>query len=128
MTRQLFWFGVVGVTAMLIHLGSVALILVPLGLAPLIANIIAFILAFQVSYAGHRYFTFRNQETTLSRSRGRFFLVALMSFAVNELLYWALLQYTLLDFRIALALVLVAVATLTFVLARYWAFASGENA
>lgn len=128
MTRQLFWFGVVGVTAMLIHLGSVALILVPLGLAPLIANIIAFILAFQVSYAGHRYFTFRNQETTVSRSRGRFFLVAVMSFAVNELLYWALLKYTLLDFRIALALVLVAVATLTFVLARYWAFASGENA
>jgi len=128
MTRQLFWFGVVGVTAMLVHLGSVALVLVPLGLTPLIANIIAFLLAFQVSHAGHRHFTFRNQDTVVSRSRGRFFLVALMSFAVNELLYWALLRYTLLDFRIALAMVLVAVAALTFVLARYWAFASGENA
>lgn len=42
MTRQLFWFGVVGVTAMLVHLGSVALVLVPLGLTPLIANMIAF--------------------------------------------------------------------------------------
>lgn len=128
MTRQLFWFGVVGVSAMLVHLGSVALVLVPLGLTPLIANIIAFLLAFQVSHAGHRHFTFRNQDTVVSRSRGRFFLVALMSFAVNELLYWALLRYTLLDFRIALAMVLVAVAALTFVLARYWAFASGENA
>ena len=128
MTRQLFWFGVVGVSAMLVHLGSVALVLVPLGLTPLIANIIAFFLAFQVSHAGHRHFTFRNKDTVVSRSRGRFFLVALMSFAVNELLYWALLRYTLFDFRIALAMVLVAIAALTFVLARYWAFASGENA
>ena len=46
MTRQLFWFGVVGVTAMLVHLGSVALILVPLGLTPLLANIIGFLVAF----------------------------------------------------------------------------------
>lgn len=127
MTRQLFWFGVVGVTAMLVHLGSVVLIFVPLGLAPLLANIIGFLLAFQVSHAGHRHFTFRNQELSVSRSRGRFFLVALLSFGVNEALYWALLKYTLLDYRISLAMVLVAVATLTFVLSRYWAFASGEH-
>lgn len=128
MTHQLFWFGVVGVTAMLVHLGSVVLIFVPLGLAPLFANIIGFLLAFQVSHAGHRHFTFRNQAISVSRSRGRFFLVALMSFGVNELLYWALLRYTLLDYRISLAMVLVAVAALTFVFARYWAFASGEHA
>lgn len=73
MTRQLFWFGVVGVTAMLVHLGSVILIFVPLGLAPLLANIIGFLLAFQVSHAGHRHFTFRNEELSVSRSRGRFF-------------------------------------------------------
>ena len=114
MTRQLFWFGVVGVTAMLVHLASVALILVPL--------------AFQVSHSGHRHFTFRDQETPAASSRGRFFLVALLSFAVNEVLYWLLLRYTALDYRVALAMVLVAVAVLTFVLARYWAFASGETA
>lgn len=36
MNRELFWFGAVGVTAMLVHLGCVSLILVPLGLHPLI--------------------------------------------------------------------------------------------
>ncbi|NCV86467.1 MAG: GtrA family protein, partial [Oxalobacteraceae bacterium] len=36
MRRELLWFGVVGVSAMLVHLGSVALILVPIGLPPLI--------------------------------------------------------------------------------------------
>lgn len=128
MKRELFWFGVVGVTAMLAHLGSVALMLVPLGLAPLLANILGFLLAFQVSHYGHRHFTFRDQETTAASSRGRFFLVALLSFAVNEVLYWVLLRYTALDYRVALAMVLVAVALLTFVLARHWAFASGEAA
>jgi len=128
MTRQLFWFGAVGVTAMLIHLCSVVLIFVPLGLAPLLANIIGFLLAFQVSHSGHRRFTFQDQESPASSSRGRFFLVALLSFAVNEVLFWLLLRFTTLDYRIALGMVLVAVAALTFVLARYWAFATGETA
>ena len=128
MTRQLFWFGAVGVTAMLVHLSSVVLIFVPLGLAPLLANIIGFLLAFQVSHSGHRRFTFQDQESPASSSRGRFFLVALLSFAVNEVLFWLLLRFTTLDYRIALGMVLVAVAALTFVLARYWAFATGEAA
>ena len=85
-------------------------------------------LAFQVSHAGHRRFTFQDNEPPVSQSKGRFFLVALMSFVVNEVMFWALLRYTQLDYRVALAIVLVAVAALTFVLARYWAFASGESA
>lgn len=127
MTRELFWFGVVGVTAMLVHLGSVALAFVPLGLSPLLANVLGFLIAFQVSHAGHHRLTFRHQEAPGSRSRRRFFGVALLSFAVNEMMYWLLLRYTALDYRLALAMVLLAVAALTFVVARRWAFASGEN-
>ena len=128
MTRELFWFGVVGVTAMLVHLGCVALIFVPLGLDPLVANIIAFLIAFQVSHTGHRLLTFSHQQAPAARSRLRFFGVALMSFVINELMYWLLLRYTTLDYRVALAFVLVAVAVLTFVAARHWAFAAGESA
>lgn len=123
MKRQLFWFGVVGVSAMLVHLGSVALVLVPLGLAPLIANVAGFLLAFQVSHAGHRRFTFQTAQAPASHSRLRFFIVASTSFAVNECLYWLLLRYTDLDYRLALACVLVVVAALTFFTARNWAFA-----
>lgn len=127
MKRELFWFGVVGVTAMLVHLGSVTLLLVPLGLPPLLANVIGFLLAFQVSHAGHHRLTFVAADAPVSRSRKRFFLVALTSFAVNELMYAGLLHYTDLDYRTALAIVLFAVAALTFVSARSWAFASGEQ-
>lgn len=128
MRRELFWFGVVGVSAMAVHLASVALLLVPMGLSPLLANVVGFLLAFQVSHAGHRHLTFRRGDAPASRSRGRFFLVAAGSFVVNEAMYAALLHYTGLDYRVALAIVLVAVAALTFVAARQWAFASREPA
>ena len=127
MSRELFWFGVVGVTAMLVHLACVSLIFVPLGLHPLVANLIAFLIAFQVSHAGHQRLTFGHQEAPAARSRVRFFGVALMSFFINELMYWALLRFTSLDYRVALAMVLIAVAALTFVIARQWAFAPGEQ-
>lgn len=128
MTRELLWFGAVGVTAMLVHLGSVALVLVPLGLSPLLANVFAFLIAFQVSHAGHRRLTFRAAQAPASRSRWRFLAVATGSFALNELMYAALLRFTRLDYRVALAIVLVAVSVLTFVFARRWAFASREPA
>ena len=127
MNRELFWFGAVGVTAMLVHLGSVALVLVPLGLPPLVANIFAFLLAFQVSHLGHHRFTFSVADAPVARSRRRFFLVALSSFLVNEAMYALLLRFTDLDYRVALVIVLIAVAALTFVSARKWAFASEEQ-
>lgn len=127
MKRELFWFGVVGMSAMLVHLGMVWL-LVPAGLPPLAANVIGFLVAFQVSHAGHHRLTFGTAQAPAVRSRQRFFIVALASFALNELMYAALLHFTVLDYRIALVIVLIAIAALTFVSARRWAFASGEQA
>ena len=53
----------------------------------------------------------------------RFAVVAVAGFLVNEASYAALLQETTIDYRIALWLVLGAVAVLTWVAARDWAFA-----
>jgi putative flippase GtrA len=121
MIRQLARFGAVGIAAMAVHWLVVAL-LVPLGVRPLLANGAAFAIAFNVSYAGHRRFTFAAataQHSTLKRFLG----VALLSFALNEMLYYLLLRAGM-EYRAALLVVLVAVAALTFVLSRYWAFRS----
>ena len=91
-------------------------------------HFLVFLLAFQVSHLGHHRFTFSAAEAPVARSRRRFFLVALSSFLVNEVLYALLLRFTDLDYRVALAIVLVAVAVLTFVSARQWAFAGEEQA
>lgn len=121
MINQLTWFGIVGVTAMLVHWITVV-ILVPLGLIPLLANIVAFLVAFQVSYWGHRSKTFRAHAIPHKKSLPRFFIVAAGSFTINEGMYFVLLRYTSLDYRVSLIIVLFSVAVLTFILSRQWAF------
>lgn len=122
MTRELFWFGVVGVSAMATHFVAVAA-LVPAGLPPLVANVPAFLIAFQVSYWGHRRLTFQAGHVAHRQALPRFFAVSSLGFAVNEGLYALLLEFTPLDYRAALFIVLVAVAVMTFVLGKFWAFA-----
>lgn len=118
MIRQLARFGIVGVTAMAVH-WLVVWLLVPRGLAPLLANVIGFAVAFNVSYFGHRNWTFATSSAH-SATFWRFLAVALCSFAVNEALYYVLLRF--LDYQLALAIVLIAVAALTFILSKLWAF------
>lgn len=104
---------------MAVHWLAVTALLVPLGMAPLLANVVAFAIAFNVSYFGHHNWTFAGDHSH-RETFWRFLTVALASFALNEAMYFVLLQY--LDYRIALAIVLLVVAALTFALSRLWAF------
>ncbi len=122
MMRELFWFGAVGFSAMAVHYAVVTVWLVPYGLPPLLANVAGFLIAFQVSYWGHRGLTFQASEVAHARGLPRFFAVAALAFGVNEAMYFLLLRYTSLDYRMALLLVLILVAALTFVLSKLWAF------
>jgi putative flippase GtrA len=115
-------FGVVGATAALVHLLVVS-VLVPFGMHPLVANIVAFSVAFGVSFAGHSRWTFPAKGRERPRALHRFFTVALSSFVMNELLYALLLRFTRLGYREALVIVLVIVASSTFIASKYWAFA-----
>ena len=120
MIAELMRFGAVGIAAMATHWCMVAL-LVPLGVTPLLANAIAFCIAFNVSFFGHHHWTFASIDSRQVTVR-RFAGVALLGFVINEILYGFLLKYTPLDYRLALAIVLVAVAGLTYLLSRCWAF------
>jgi putative flippase GtrA len=115
-------FTVVGAAAFCVHFAVVAL-LVPFGVPPLAANVAAFVAAFAVSFSGHARFTFRAQRGRTGIALRRFAIVAVAGFVLNETSYAALLADTTIDYRIALLLVLGAVATLTYVAARDWAFA-----
>ncbi|MEI7956027.1 MAG: GtrA family protein [Verrucomicrobiota bacterium] len=120
MISQLVRFGCVGGVAAAVHLAVVALLVMLLAMSPLLANVAGFGVAFQVTYFGHRQWTFR-----VAKRNGdyrRMLLVSLAAFALNELMYAVLLQTTSLDYRLALGLVLVAVAGLTFIGSRVWVF------
>jgi len=120
MIYQLVRFGCVGAVAAAVHLAVVSLLVALLDMSPLLANVAGFGVAFQVTYFGHSQWTFR----TIKRNGDyrRMLLVSLAAFALNEGLYAVLLQTTSLDYRVALGLVLVAVAGLTFVGSRVWVF------
>ncbi len=120
MIAQLARFGVVGIAAMATHWCVVALV-VPFGMHPLIANVIAFCVAFNVSFFGHHHWTFASNDRRQNTFK-RFLAVAVLGFVTNESMYAVLLKFTALDYRIALFIVLGAVAGLTFVLSRLWAF------
>ena len=115
-------FIVVGCAAALTHWLVASFAMGPLMAWPaLIANVLGFSVAFWVSYAGHHRWTFRS-DAPHGQAIWRFALVAIGSFVLNEAMFAALLRWTPLPPRLSLALVLVAVAGLTYLLGRRWAF------
>ncbi|HXD38942.1 MAG TPA: GtrA family protein [Ramlibacter sp.] len=119
---RLACFIAVGCAAAVTHLGVVVLLVSRLGQLPLVANVIGWLVAFTVSFAGHWLLTFRSQQAPLWRSAGRFFAVSAAGFATNEFAYALLLQWSSWRYDVVLALVLVGVAVMTYLLSSRWAF------
>jgi len=124
LSHQIGWFIVVGATAALVHWLVVVALVGASGLAPLIANIIGWLVAFLVSFTGHYQLTFRHQRGSLLRSVKRFFMLSAAGFLVNEASFAVLLYKTDVPYELLLGLVLVGVAFLTFIASRFWAFAA----
>lgn len=119
-------FGIVGLTAAAVHYWVVIGLVELAHIAPLHANVGGFIVAFWVSYFGHRHWTF--SDAVASHADGdhpsflRFLAVAVLGFCMNQLLFYLLLRYVGLPYYVALALVVFTVAVMTYVLSRLWAF------
>ena len=119
---QLIQFVLVGGAAAATHLAVVGLLVTFAGLAPLHANVLAFLIAFVVSYNGHALLTFSSVQARGWAVMAKFFAVACLSFAANELLYYIALQWLHWHYFWSLAGVLVLVAIGTFVMSKFWAF------
>ena len=116
------WFILVGCVAAAVHLGVVVVLVSGLQLPPLGANVVGWLVAFCFSFSGHSLLTFRALHAPLRRAAARFFAVSLAGFAANEMAYALLLHWTGLRYDLLLALVLVAVAVMTYLLSLRWAF------
>ncbi len=122
LVRQLGWFVAVGCAASVTHWLVVVGAVSASGMRPLLANIVGWLVAFCVSFAGHFLLTFRQHRAPLARAARRFFIVSAIGFGVNELAYAWLLHTTALPYDALLALILIGIAGMTFVLGRLWAF------
>jgi putative flippase GtrA len=115
-----FWFLAVGGGAAATHMLVFAL--AQAHMWPELANALGFVIAFMVSFAGHRLLSFQDAGTTVATSLRRFAITALAGFASNEFIFVLLLRVLALPSLLALFLALLFAAGQTFVLSRFWAF------
>lgn len=122
LTRQLFYFGMVGTTAAIVQLSIVIFLVNTTALQPLAANVIGFLFAFNVSYFGHRQLTFEETQTQHHIAIRRLFSIAVSTFIANESLFYIFLRVFKLHYFVALFLVLLILPVSTFILNKYWVF------
>jgi len=118
---QLVRFGLVGITAATVNFALVIFLVESFGWRPLLANIVAFIIAYQVSFSGHHYWTFKS-TTVFAHNWRKFLVVALLSLGLTECLFYVFLHPLGLYYPLALFCTLVIVPPITFVLSKCWAF------
>ncbi len=118
---QLARFGIIGVLAAITHY-LIAIALTQQHVAAAWANLVAFVIAFWVSYFGHRYFSFNAGDIAHQQTLPRFILVAVCGFIFNESLLLAMLHYTSISIDVGLPFIIVLTAVLTFVFSRFFAF------
>lgn len=119
---QLIRFGIIGFCAAAVHTIIVVWLVKSFGFNPLIANIFAFLIAFNVSYVGHRYWSFAETNAKHKIAIPRFLLVAIISFILNEGLFYIFLNIFNFYYIAALLLVLIIVPIFTFVSSKLWVF------
>jgi len=83
---RLFRFGVVGVSATLTHAAILWALVESIQMRPSLATVIGFLVAFNVSYFGHYYFTFRSTEPH-KRALPGFALTATAGAVLNWLIF-----------------------------------------
>lgn len=120
MNASVLWFLAVGGSAALTHMGVFAI--AQHQMWPELANAVGFVVAFFVSFAGHRFLSFRDAGTSVSRSFGRFAVTALAGFVSNEIVFILLLRAGGWPSLPALFVALLFAAGQTFLLSRFWAF------
>lgn len=118
---QISRFIIVGGSAAFVHLCMVVLLVQAYDYAPLIANVGGFLVSFQVSYWGHRWWTFSDTEVSHSEAYPKLVAVQLANFGLNELLFSFFLGLHL-PYQLALLIVLAILPVFTFATNKFWVF------
>jgi putative flippase GtrA len=119
--HRLLYFAGIGCTAAGVHLFIVFNLVHFLHIHALIANVFGFLIAFNISFVGHKHLTFSQLDDQKILRFPHFFLVASTGGIINETLYFLLLRYTTLNYLFALILVLGCVSIYSFTVSRFWA-------
>ncbi len=127
LSTQGIFFVLVGAVAAGMHFCVLVVCVSLFGMTPAKSNILAFLLAFMVSFTGHYHLTFRSPNgvcDTWKNSLLRWFASSLLGFVLNQGLFVAGLYLWGGRFYMVIWLVVtLVIMLLTFVLGKFWAFA-----
>jgi putative flippase GtrA len=122
--RELFIaarFGVVGVCATALHIGVVWSLITCTAMPTLLANLVAFLCAFGLSFTGNYIWTFSNPGYP-GKAMRRFFLISLTAFLINSTLLATILASGWLSPGLAAVASAAVVPGITFLASRLWGF------
>ena len=119
--HQVIKFMIVGTLAATCHIFVMAVSVEKLLFPPLMANIIAFLIAFVISFAGHKKWTFKGctHYNTLSI---KFFTVAFCTLLLSEFIIYLLYNVWHYHYILATIAALIIVPPVTFALSKLWVF------
>ena len=118
---QLARFTTTGAAAALTHY-SIVMLLFKRNIALHYANLSAFLLAYWVSYFGHRIFTFKAQHISHRQTLPKFTLVAGLGFLFNESFLLLSNLYFSAPVSTLVCVAIVLTSIVTFLLNRFFAF------
>ena len=122
----------VGCMSTLTHILVFVLLMETVISAPLVANVLAFLLAMLVSFYGHFKWTFREYTIDLPIHRAhwelfRFTISALLGISINSLIVWFFTSILQLNYMYALLPVAILTPLLLFLIGHYWVFSNECN-
>jgi len=120
-------FGLVGVAATAVHMLAVWLLIDGASVPLLLANLIAFLMAFGISFSGNYFWTFGSPGRPKSAMR-RFFLIASGAFSINTVLLALLAKNQWLAPALAAVLAATVIPAFTYIASRVWGFKAGLRA
>ncbi len=114
-------FGLVGIFATVVHITVIWLLLKQAGTTLILANTLAFLTAFDISFLGNYVWTFRSPGNP-RRAMFRFFLIAVSAFAANTLILVFLMQGEWFSPIFAAIFSASVVPVISFAASRLWGF------
>ncbi len=118
---RLFRFGVVGIGATVTHAAILWALVESVSMRPSIATVIGFLVAFNVSYFGHYYFTFRSTEPH-RRALPGFAMTAVVGAVLNWLIFVIGTEILTWNYWIAFGISILLVPLFVFFVSRRVAF------
>jgi putative flippase GtrA len=116
-------YGTVGIAASMLHIASALVFYTAAGMPAALANAMAFLLSFAISFMGNYRWTFASTEAK-SATLSRFFLLSVACFLLNQTLVVLAMTLIRLPFGVSVTLATLAASVAGFLGSHRWVFSA----